>query len=88
MLPNVFLSRRLTSIVRFGALYIVALVLLPAGCSNPGFRNENLVPAPTLEMGQNMPRKDADTEPFALTNKGRQIEENLLGRQRQVMPPD
>ncbi len=88
MLPKVFLTRPRIGIVRFGALCILALLLLSAGCSNPGLRNENLNLAPSLEMGQQVPQKGTDTEPFALTNEGRRIEDRLLSRQRPLHLPD
>lgn len=88
MLLNISLTRRLSGIVRFGALCILALFFVSAGCSNPGFRHDNLAPAPTLEMGQQVPQESNDTEPFALTNEGRRIEDRLLSRQRPVRLPD
>lgn len=88
MLPKVLLTRPRIRIVRFGALCVLALLLLPAGCSHPGLRNDNLDLAPSLGMGTQVPQKGSDTEPFALTNEGRRIEDRMLSRQRPVLLTD
>ncbi len=88
MLPKLFRFNRLSARLRCGCVLGVVMLSVSAGCSHVGFHEQKLVPAPSLEMGQQIPRRSGDTEPFALTNEARQIEDRLLNRQRTVMLPD
>ncbi len=89
MLPHAKLSGRLIGALRRGGVLVVlTLAFHAAGCSNLGLKESNLTPAPAFETGRQLPRQTSDTEPFAVTNEGKQIEDRLLNRQRAVMLPD
>ncbi len=88
MLPNLFHFSRLSAPFRCGCVLGALIFSVSAGCSHVGFHEQKLVPAPTLEMGQQIPQRSGDTEPFAVTNQGQKIEDRLLSRQRTMMLPD
>ncbi len=87
MLPKLFLSPCLMGIVRSGCVLGALTLVLSVGCSHLGTKEPKLHVAPTLEMGRQLPERGGESEPFALTNEGRRIEENLL-RQRKVLLPE
>ncbi len=89
MLPYLSHPSRWAAAARCGCVLVaLTLAALSAGCSNFGLQESELVPSPTLETGQRLPDRSSDTEPFAVTNEGKQIESRLLDRQRKIMLPD
>ncbi len=65
----------------------LATALLLTGCSRNVVPNQGFSIAPTLES-VSAPTSGSDTEPFALTNEGRRIEDRLLNRQRASLAPN
>ena len=78
-----FLGRLPTFPLRLLATGLSIALLLPApGCTWFNWDDDPYSVSPSLEMGQEVSDEGADTEPFALTNEGRRIEDHLLNRER------
>lgn len=67
---------------------LLAVLSMATGCSWFGWSKAPYSLAPSLEMGRQLPEDAPASEPFALTNEGRKIEDRLLdGKRKSTLLP-